>query len=78
MFLLVVGVAGLVYYYSKRPPATKPKGTVEILPAEKPLKPPVKATSDVELEITIEKVQKGSQKGSEGQGDEKDKFRDSP
>jgi Na+-transporting methylmalonyl-CoA/oxaloacetate decarboxylase gamma subunit len=74
-FVVLAVLAAVVYSAANRSPAPKPKGTVEILPPEDPVKPPfVKSTSDVDLEITIEKVQKSAR----GQTDEKDKFRDAP
>jgi hypothetical protein len=72
--LLTVFVYSLRKRYFQRSPPVKPKGTVEILMPDEPLhptEPPLKATTDADLEITIETLQKSSKKTS-GTGIEKD------
>lgn len=60
-FVLVFAFAALIvvfiYSYRKKNPPVKPKGTIEILMPEKPPEPPLKATTDKDLEITIEALQ---------------------
>lgn len=63
LLVVVIGILTCITIYRRRrfpqePP--KKKGTVEILPAEKNFKKPVRSTTDTELEITIETLQQKS------------------
>lgn len=52
-------------YFRHNTPPVKPKGTVEILMPNdppQPNEPPLKATTDADLEVTIETLQKTSKK----------------
>lgn len=70
--LLTVLIYSLRKRYFQRTPPVKPKGTVEILMPDEPLhptEPPLKSTTDADLEITIETLQKSSKKPSTGSKD---------
>lgn len=60
IFLLLMLFFAVASFFIVRKKKPLPKGTVELLPAEKPRvrDPKVKSTSDAELEITIEALQR--------------------
>lgn len=70
LLVLIIFLSSLVVFLRKRSslkshPKPRPKGTIEILPAEKT---DIKSTSDIELEIRVEKIQK-SGKGTSSEPD---------
>ena len=54
LILIGIAIATLLTFWVVAKRRHPPKGTIEILPPESP---PVQSTSDIELEVTIEKMQ---------------------